>query len=187
MNNAELKENLWWFCGHKDGGHRIVVSPERPKSSMDGGEYLGSSYAFKSEEEMYVSGYLLRELCSICGDYIKLMGDNKERMKELSLCWMCDQWHAFRKIPKNQYIIGSYLYEVGPEPRTDSDRHWLGMAGRKFAIKPLDYHPEFITHNLWALGAVPKHFLPRFPDTATFVGGAKKSNAGGTICWDSSQ
>jgi hypothetical protein len=129
--------------------------------------------------------------CKTCGDpkarnsYLEPIG---ERMLAARQCWDCDYWADFeiKNEPSKMTIIGGHVY--GPGNRTTGE--FRGMAGRRFDI---EYLPPSIyagqkctTFDLWSGSAIPERLRSNFPDTARFLGGAEKANAGGTTCWNPS-
>lgn len=62
-------------------------------------------------------------------------------------------------------IDGKHYYSL---PVDIDIPRFLGFGGRRFKIQMFDGR-EFETTNLWSQGAIPKTYLPFFPDNAKFV------------------
>jgi hypothetical protein len=106
----------------------------------------------------------------------------KKRMDEIRECWDCAFWECVVS-DHNELVIDYHTYSVGPEPRPDERKSFLGMSGRRFDIEFLDGRGRFTTHNLWSGGEIPAKFRDRIPNTARFVG-AEKAKVGDTTCWN---
>lgn len=126
--------------------------------------------------------------CKCCGEvnystnYCK--GPEKILIDELGYCFTCAFWeHRAREASSpsaSPCIIDGYTY--GPGNRTSGS--FRGMAGRRFDIEYFDGR-RITTFDLWGGGLIPEKFKDRLSDNARFLG-AKRSEVGGTICWDPS-
>lgn len=122
--------------------------------------------------------------CPSCGEKnfcTGHMGKEAERMRETGLCFNCASLEM-RCEAGAAVIIDNYVYTIRPEPRSDDDHRFLGMAGRRFDIEFFDGR-KITTHNLWAGGLIPERYRDRLPNTAKFMSGGR-SSAGGITCWD---
>lgn len=114
----------------------------------------------------------------------------RTNMRERLLCWTCNYYFdlaaKMEKDHAKMTIIGGHVYAPGNQ----TSGAFLGMAGRRFDIEyvsPSLYAGQKITtFDLWSGSSLPDKLRSRFSDTAFFLGGAEKADAGGITCWDSS-
>jgi hypothetical protein len=122
--------------------------------------------------------------CAICGAknyHTSYMGSEGKRMEADGICFSCAFWsdRAEKGCPT---VIDGWVYTPG----TRTTGEFRGMAGRRFDIEYFDGR-KVTTFDLWSGGEIPERFRDRIPDTARFVNGAKRSNVGGTNCWNPSR
>lgn len=99
-----------------------------------------------------------------------------EQREADGVCHSCDFWRGLVSGGPNVAVIGGFRYSIAPDA-PKGFRGFIGHGGAEFVIRFTDGR-EVITHNLWANGRVPPHFVGRIPDNATFV---KAARAGGYI------
>ncbi len=127
-----------------------------------------------------------------CGKEAKntFVEPHRTNMLARRLCWDCNYWHEFEAKLELEHakmtIIDGHVY--GPGNRTSGE--FRGMAGRRFDIEYIEpsVHAgkRITTFDLWSGSTLPETLKARFPDTARFLGGARKAQAGETTCWDPS-
>lgn len=130
--------------------------------------------------------------CSKCGKEARntYAEPHRTNMLERRLCWDCNYWVDFAvRLERNHAkmtIIGGHVY--GPGSRTSGS--FLGMAGRRFDIEYIEPSAHagkrITTFDLWSGSTMPDSLKARFPDTARFLGGAEKVQAGVVTCWNPS-
>lgn len=121
--------------------------------------------------------------CPLCGkpdSYATYSGEVGQRMKITSECFNCAFWEI-RADEGCPTVIDHCVYTPGT--RTTGD--YRGMAGRRFDIRYFDGR-EIATVDLWSGGVIPERWRERLPNTAEFINGAKRCDAGGTVCWNES-
>lgn len=128
--------------------------------------------------------------CSKCGKDARntYCEPHRTRMLENRHCFNCDYWFEFEqrlvKDHAKMTIIEGHIYSPGNRT-TGSFR---GMAGRRFDIEYIDPSTfagkRITTFDLWSGSTMPDELKVRFPDTARFLGGAEKAQAGETTCWN---
>ena len=128
--------------------------------------------------------------CAKCGEDARNTYSEpyRTRMLEKRHCFTCDYWEEFeQRLTKDHAkmtIIEGHIYNPGN--RTSGS--FRGMAGRRFDIEyiePSIYAGNRITtFDLWSGSTMPAELKVRFPDTAKFLGGAEKAQAGETTCWN---
>lgn len=131
--------------------------------------------------------------CSECGalaknTYCEPICTN---MLDRLLCWDCNYWRdidvEIAADHKKMTIINGHIYSPGS--RTSGS--FLGMAGRRFDIEyiePSIYAGKRVTtFDLWSGSTMPDKLKEKYPDTAIFLGGAKRCKVGETTCWNSSE
>jgi len=131
-------------------------------------------------------------VCLGCGEVARntYCEPYRTNLLDRRMCYMCNHWFEFEKDLKSNHakktIIGGHVY--GPGNRTSGPMR--GMAGRRFDIEyiePSVYQGQRVTtFDLWSGSALPEKLRVRYPDTAKFLGGAEKANAGEITCFNSS-
>ena len=130
--------------------------------------------------------------CSECGGKARntYCEPYRTTLLERRLCYTCGHWQDFeRKLEQDhtrRTLIGGYVY--APGNRTSGS--FRGMAGRRFDIEyiePSQFAGKIITtFDLWGGGLLPEKLRAKFPDTARFLGDAKRAQVGSTTCWNPS-
>jgi hypothetical protein len=128
--------------------------------------------------------------CAQCGETARntYCEPSRSQMKSRRLCFHCNYWKVFEdeNDVAKMTIISGHVYSPGN--RTSGAL--LGMAGRRFDIEyiaPSIYAGQrCTTFDLWSGSDIPEHLLPKFPDTARFLGGTEKADASGITCWNPS-
>ncbi|MGX5775478.1 hypothetical protein [Methylorubrum zatmanii] len=111
-------------------------------------------------------------------------------MLQRRLCFLCNFWVDFKL--ENLVKLGELTIIEGHvyTPGNRTSGAFRGMAGRRFDIEyvaPSIYAGQrTTTFDLWSGAAIPERLRPEFPDTARFLGGAEKAQAGDTTCWNPS-
>jgi hypothetical protein len=111
-------------------------------------------------------------------------------MLERRLCWSCNFWRELDEdLAKNhakKTIIEGRIY--GPGHRTSGSLR--GMAGRRFDIEYVGssvYAGQIITtFDLWSGADLPLKLRAKYSDTAKFLNGAERAQAGPITCWNAS-
>lgn len=130
--------------------------------------------------------------CSECGETAQntYTEPSRTNMLERLLCFHCNYWRDFEKRleadHRHMTIISGHVYGSGS--RTSGS--FLGMAGRRFDIEYVEPSAfagkRITTFDLWSGSALPEKLAAKFPDTATFLGNARKAQAGDITCWNPS-
>lgn len=122
-------------------------------------------------------------ICTICqkkesnpDSYCKC--EESARMRRDTLCFICAFWEVSAE-KSHDLVIDGCIYSAGKGIGP-------GMAGRKFEIEYFDGR-RITTNNLWAGGQIPPQYRDKIPDTAKFLGGAKRVQVGEITCWNPSE
>ena len=120
-------------------------------------------------------------VCADCGASAKnsYMEPIASRMLAHKRCFTCDFWED-RCAQKHATVIDHCTYSPGNNT-SGRDR---GMAGRRFDIEYFADGRRVTTYDLWSGGEIPERYRDRIPNTARFLGGAERADAGGTTCWN---
>ena len=126
-------------------------------------------------------------ICKDCGavDYSTsyCKGEIKTIIDAEGVCFACAYWRdAIAK--KHEVVIDGHIYSLGNINKPPNSPH-SGMAGRRFEVEFFDGR-RVVTHDLWSGSTVPDRYKHLIPDTARFVGGAKRCQVGETTCWNPS-
>ncbi len=133
-----------------------------------------------------------RFACSECGKQAENTYSEpyRSQMRDRELCWDCNYWleldEYLAKHRATTTIIDGHTYKPG----NCTNGSMRGMGGRRFDIEYIEgsaYAGQIITtFDLWSGADLPEKLRVKYPDTARFLNGAEKANAGGTMCWDAS-
>ena len=130
--------------------------------------------------------------CRDCGKLAQNTYSEPYRTRLLAnrKCFNCDYWSEMECRLERDHakmtIICGHIYSPGN--RTSGS--FRGMAGRRFDIEYIEPSAfagkRTTTFDLWSGSALPDRLKAKFADTARFLGGAEKAQAGETTCWNPS-